>query len=127
MLSFPYQLDATGDLFPVIPISVTSGNQRQEIFALIDSGAAISVFQSEIADVLGIDILKGKQVFLGGITGRIRGYIHNLEIEVGKIKLFCPVVFSKEYVASFNLLGREKFFEKFRITFAEKKKRVELE
>ena len=41
-------------------------------------------------------------------------------------KFTCPIIFSREYLASFNLLGREGFFAKFVITFEERKRKVVL-
>ena len=127
MPSFPYQLDALNQPFPSIPLSIIYKDKRREVFALIDSGATISVFRPDIADSLSIVISSGKKVFLGGVGGRIKGFIHDLEVDVGGQRFLCPVVFSREYFAPFNLLGRDAFFEKFRIIFEEKKKQVILE
>ncbi len=99
---------------------------KKEFYALIDSGATISVFRAEVADELGIDIEGGKEIYLGGVGGRIKGYIHKIDIETAGKKFRCPIVFSKEYLVSFNLLGREAFFPKFTIIFEEKENFVEL-
>lgn len=127
LLTFPYKTDAQGNYFPVIPLSLKFGNKKKEFFALVDSGATISIFRSEVADSLGINVTSGKETYLGGVGGRIKGYIHNLEIEIAGKQFMCPVVFSYEYLVSFNLLGRASFFEKFRITFEEKKNSLILE
>lgn len=124
---FPYRKDAKGNIFPIIPLSVESAGKKREFLALIDSGATISVFQAEVANSLGIDITHGKEIYLGGVGGRIKGYIHELIIEIANRKFSCPIVFSHEYLVSFNLLGREEFFKKFRIIFEEKKNLLALE
>lgn len=123
---FPYKKDARGAFFPIIPLSFHFRNKGKRVFALIDSGATVSIFRSEVADALGVTIEDGKEIFLGGVGGHIRGYIHNLNIEVARKSFVCPIVFSREYTVSFNLLGREAFFTQFAITFEEKKQRVEL-
>ncbi|MFH1955791.1 MAG: hypothetical protein ABIJ36_02675, partial [Patescibacteria group bacterium] len=59
--------------------------------------------------------------------GRIKGYIHKLEVEIAGKRFICPVVFSYEYLVSFNLLGRDAFFKQFRIIFEEEKNLLALE
>ena len=127
LLSFPYKRDAQGNTFPVIPLSLKSGSNKKEFFALVDSGATISIFRVEVADSLGIGVNSGKAIYLGGVGGRIKGYIHKLETEIAGKTFVCPIVFSYEYLVSFNLLGRAAFFEKFRITFEEKKNHLILD
>lgn len=94
---------------------------------MIDSGATVSVFKEDLAEQLDIVIESGKETYLGGVGGRIKGYIHKLEVEVAGKKFLCPIVFSHEYTVSFNLLGRESFFRQFKIVFEEKKNLLTLE
>ena len=123
---FPYRKSVHGEYFPVIDLLAYYGSTFARTFALIDSGASISVFRSEVADQLGLVIEKGKSTYLRGITGRIEGYIHTLRFTVGGKTFTCPVVFSHEHLVSFNLLGRDGFFERFQITFDEKRHVVRL-
>ncbi len=123
---FKYHYNGEG-YFPVIPFYVSAGGKQLKLRALIDSGATISVFKDEVAEQLEIEIESGKEIYLGGVGGRIKGYIHELNLEIVGKKLFCPVVFSREYLVSFNLLGREAVFNQFKIIFEEKKKLLKLE
>lgn len=123
---FKYHYNGEG-YFPVIPFYVSAGGKQLKLRALIDSGATISVFKDEVAEQLEIKIESGKEIYLGGVGGRIKGYIHELSLEIAGKKLFCPVVFSREYLVSFNLLGREAFFNQFRIIFEEKNNLLKLE
>ena len=125
--TFSYRNDPLGNLYPIIPVSLEFGKIKKEFFALVDSGATISIFHSEVADSLGINIPKGKETYLGGVGGRIKGYIHKLKVEIAGKKFLCSIVFSHEYLVSFNLLGRQEFFKRFRIIFEEKKNRLKLE
>lgn len=124
---FPYTSDPKRNIFPIIPLALTFAGKKKEFYALIDSGATISVFRAEVADSLGLIIEKGKETYLGGVGGRIKGYIRPINIEIAGKNFNCPIVFSREYLVSFNLLGRESFFPKFRIIFEEKKKQVQLD
>ncbi|OGG29805.1 hypothetical protein A2973_00335 [Candidatus Gottesmanbacteria bacterium RIFCSPLOWO2_01_FULL_49_10] len=102
------------------------GGKRFRSQALIDSGATISIFGEETAETLGIEIEKGEKIMLGGVGGRIVGYVHTLRARIAKKEFVCPFVFSREYLVSFNLLGREGFFEQFQITFDERRRTVRL-
>jgi len=124
LLNFPYKTDAQGNSFPVIPLSLKFSNKKKEFFALVDSGATISIFRTEVAESLGIDVSNGKEIYLGGVGGRIKGHIHKLEVEVAGKQFTCPIVFSYEYLVSFNLLGRAAFFEKFKIIFEEENNKL---
>ncbi|MBU1326528.1 retropepsin-like domain-containing protein [Patescibacteria group bacterium] len=103
------------------------GKKRVRSQALIDSGATISVFGEETAETLGVEIEKGEKTVLGGVGGRIVGYIHKLRVRIAGKDFLCPIVFSREYLVSFNLLGRQEFFKKFKIIFEEKKNLLKLE
>lgn len=127
MIVYPYQSTDQKNFFPLVPLKVLSRKKFVDTFALVDSGATISIFREDIAKQLGIKIEKGEKTYLGGVGGRIKGYIHKLEIRAAGKKILCPVVFSYEFTVSFNLLGREAFFKRFRIIFEEKKKVIKLE
>ncbi|MBI2611364.1 aspartyl protease family protein [Candidatus Gottesmanbacteria bacterium] len=124
--TFKYHYNGEG-YFPIIPFYVSVSGNQLKLRALIDSGATISVFKDEIAEQLEIEIESGKEIYLGGVGGRIRGYIHELSLEIVGKKFLCPVVFSREYTVSFNLLGREAFFRQFKIIFEEKQSLLKLE
>ena len=110
--------------FPTIPLVLLKGRQRVRSLALIDSRASISIFRTEVAEKLGIDIESGEQRIMTGVGGKIAGYLHKVKIRVAEKNILCPVIFSKKYKASFNLLDRQGFFDKFIITFDEKRKHV---
>lgn len=124
---FPYQRNSQGLYFPIIPVSLSFRSKKTDTLALIDSGATISIFKSDVAETLKINIERGEEIYMGGVGGRIKGFIHQLEMEVANRRINVPVVFSYEYLVSLNLLGRQSFFERFKITFDEKKKRIEVE
>ncbi|MBU4299469.1 retroviral-like aspartic protease family protein [Patescibacteria group bacterium] len=118
-------LNKNNNWFPVIDIILCGPKRIRTFKALIDSGATFSVFRAEVAKFLGIEIGKGKEIYLEGIGGRILGYLHNLKISVdGKNFFRCKIVFSSEFNVSFNLLGRDNFFLPFIISFLEKNKKI---
>ena len=127
LTTFPYRQNPEGLYFPIIPIRIFHKPILINSTALIDSGATISVFRPDVASDLNLKIETGKEIFLGGVGGRIKGYLHKLKIEVSGKNFVSPIVFSYEYFVSFNLLGRQAFFEKFRVCFDEKSKKIILE
>ena len=127
MKIFPYQENSVGSFFPVVDIFVSKMVRTARIFALVDSGATMSILREDVAEQLHISIENGRETYLGGVGGRIKGYVHTLEVEIAGKKFLCPVVFSREYTVSFNLLGREAVFKQFRIIFEEKKNLLTLE
>lgn len=127
LFNFPYQKDAKGNSFPLLPLTLSFKGGKKDLFALVDSGATVSIFRSEVAEALGIKIEEGERIYLGGVGGHIKGYLHHLKIEVAGKIFICPIAFSHEYTVSFNLLGREAFFKQFKIIFEEKKNLLTLE
>ena len=126
LIVYQYYFNGQGH-FPIIPILFFIGDKRVRSLALVDSGATISIFGEETADSLGIKIENGEKTILGGVGGRIVGYIHELRVRVAGKEFICPVVFSREYLVSFNLLGRQEFFKRFKIIFEEKNNLLKLE
>jgi len=127
LITYRYRQTPDGLSFPIIPFRIYHQKKIADSSALIDSGATISIFKKEVADSLGIKIENENEIFLGGVGGRIKGYLHKVKIEVAGKTLQIPVVFSYEYLVSLNLLGRDSFFEKFRVCFDEKSKKIKLE
>ena len=126
MIRFPYTTRRDRK-FPIIPVTLIGRTIEIDTDALIDSGANISVFREEIADCLEIIIETGQEILLHGLGGRIVGYIHEVKLRVDKEEFPCRIVFSKELTVGLNILGRESFFEHFKITFKEKDKEITLE
>ena len=125
-MDFPYTAKAERQ-YPLVDIALSKGRKCLAVKALVDSGASFSVFRAEIAEFLGVSIEKGKAFYLEGIGGRILGYLHVLNARVGSKSFRCKIVFSREFTVSFSILGRDNFFEKFLITFDEKKKNIILQ
>ncbi|RLG88573.1 MAG: hypothetical protein DRO18_01165 [Thermoprotei archaeon] len=122
--AFPYVL-YRGRFYPIIPV-VIEGKERIVVYALVDSGATISLFHMSIAEDAGIDLKDAEQVYLAGIGGYVRAYIKKqvrVAIE-GFESITIPIAFT-EYIASdIAILGRQGFFETFEITFREWEKKL---
>ena len=112
---------------PIINVEVIGPKGSLQIRALVDSGASISLFNAQIAEIIGIEFKKGKRVELSGIGGKIRGYLHKIPILVNDKRFECKIVFSSEIFENVNLLGRGNFFLPFLITFNERDRKFFLQ
>ena len=122
MIRFPYA-DLRGRKFPVIPLFIKKKNILRTQ-ALVDSGANISLFDKSIAEYLEVHIKAGKKISLQGIGGKISAYVHPVSISVATMEFTIPVAFCERIDLSFNILGREGFFEKFLVCFDERRREI---
>lgn len=109
---------------PIIPIKVGGGSRIIETEAYVDSGASISAFHTTIAELAGIDYKQGKIVYPRGTAGHIKAYEVEATFTIGKTEFKCNVLFSKELTTKFSLLGLQGVFDRFRITFDNKNKKI---
>jgi hypothetical protein len=123
---FPYRLRRQ-HLFPIIPVTLSHQKRIFRTEGLLDSGANFSLFSAGIAEYLDISLETGKPIDLVGIGGRIRGYRHIVDLAIESVSFKAVIVFSAEFTSAFNLLGRDNFFEQFRVTFDERGKSVILD
>ena len=126
-MNYPYQKDISGVHYPLIDLLISYKNNSTRLFSLVDSGASISIFRPEVALMLGLKIETGKKIEMGGVGGKISGYLHQLRLDIAGKILSAPVVFSHQYEVSFNLLGREEVFKHFQIIFEENKLQTRFE
>jgi len=120
---FPYL-----DREPLIPLEIrkTDGNWL-EFYAYVDSGAGYSVFHSDHAEVLGINIYKGRKINLTvGDGSEIPAFVHKLPVRFAGKKFIAEISFSPSLGIGTNILGIKSFFDNFKICFNSKKQQVEI-
>ncbi len=114
-----------GRLLPIILIRL-KGKEWVKFRAFVDSGAGYSVFQAEIAEILGLELEKGDKGYLTvGDGSQIKIYFHKIFVEVADRRFKATVAFSRHLGIGFNIIGRKDIFERFKVCFDEKKKIVE--
>jgi len=104
---------------PLIPIQIQGPKGKWEGYALIDSGADRSLFNFEIAKIIGLDIFNKQIEYFGGIGGtRIPAYLHPIRLQ---ILGFSEVIETRAGFADSPgigaILGQEGFFDAYRIKF----------
>lgn len=115
---------------PTIPILLKGRAVTSiEVYALIDSGADISVIPKALAEVLNLD-LSGEEEVSYGIGGEIK--VKNTKMEIvlkkgiEKYNFVIPVQVVLTGEEPPILLGRLGFFDKFVISFDETKQKIKL-
>ena len=117
-LVFDY-VERRGRPYPLVPVTLRA-REELTIYALVDSGAVVSLFPEDVANAIGLDLSKGETLYLTGLGGYIKGkHVPNVEVVIGAFRLRIPVVFVPYTPIELAVLGRKGFFEAFEITFRE--------
>lgn len=87
--------------------------------AVVDSGSPWCVFQSDVGEYLGIDIEKGTEDTLSGITRGVPepAYFHKVQIYVEENWIITVVAGFVKKLSVAAILGRNGFFDNFHVRF----------
>jgi hypothetical protein len=96
-----------------------NGDRHKDVVSLIDSGADVCLFHSDIGRMLGIDIEAAPELAFQGVSGvREVAYLHRVDLVVrGLNSITLDVGFTNSMAAGTGLLGQHGFFEQFQINF----------
>ncbi|MEB3779066.1 MAG: retropepsin-like domain-containing protein [Desulfurococcales archaeon] len=112
-------VERRGRPYPLVPVTLRA-REELTLYALVDSGAVVSLFPEDVATAIELDLSKGEALYLTGVGGYIKGkYIPNVEVVIGAFRLRIPIVFVPYTPIELAVLGRKGFFEAFEITFRE--------
>ena len=125
----PGQLNTDGRFTkrPIVEVTIERQGQRRKFLALIDSGADQIIMPTAIAEIFGIDRQTcPRRAVIGVSMERIYGFVGHLSlhIEHQREAFDAPVVFIDADIPV--LLGREGFFNHYRINFDQKHNTFEL-
>jgi len=113
---------------PTIPVTFIGPEDSIDIMAILDSGADISVLPMEVGEQLGLDLAKNRSP-CSGIGGEVDTAENHVRVRISQghenYTFEIPVKVVLDPKASIPvLIGRDGFFEKFEITFDEKRARI---
>ena len=101
-----------------VQIALTSPNapRTKRFEALIDSGAARTLFHADFLSYLGLDLAAGELEITQGIGGSERTYLHEVALYIpgGPVKIKAAF---KDKLPVAGLLGMQGFFEFFNVSF----------
>jgi Aspartyl protease len=128
-MKFAYKRFANGIERPIIPIIVRNPATQQSVryLALVDSGADECIFAGEIGELIGLDMLGGREQTVSGVVaGQTRPYyVHDVEIEVGGSSRRVSVGFMPDLSSNgHGLLGQTGFFDLFSFVKFERPKGI---
>ena len=100
-------------------IKLTYAGQSIEVRAKVDPGAAVCLFSHEAGRALGIPIEQGIPKRLGGLTGTLDAFGHEVTLQTGDIVLQSLVYFAKYPNLPRNLLGRQGWLRNLRLAIVD--------
>ena len=128
-MKFSYKKYNPQVLRPVIPIEILRKNISVPYEVLVDSGSDTNIFDAQLTEILGLDLLSGKRAEVAGVTGEAEVfYVHELDIKVGG-HLFknTAVGFLKNIGQyGYGIVGQKGFFDIFVVKFDLVKEEIEL-
>lgn len=89
-----------------ISINLVNGDQIFRVDAKVDPGVSVCLFSHEVGVKLGIPIEQGIPIRLGGMTGTLEAYGHEVILQTGDIAFQSLVYFAKYPGLQRNLFGR---------------------
>jgi len=113
---------------PYLVVRLINGYRHKDVISLVDSGADVCLFHSDIGRMLGIDIKAAPKLAFQGISGvREVAYMHCIDLVVrGLTTITLDVGFTSSMAVGTGLLGQRGFFEQFQISFQLKQKSFEV-
>jgi hypothetical protein len=107
-----YEDDADG-----IPLRVvlTYASRELEVTAKVDPGAAVCLFSYEDGLDLGVPVEQGIPIRLGGLTGTLDAFGHEVTLQTGELVFQSIVYFAKHPGLPRNLLGRQGWLRNLRL------------
>ena len=117
----------------MIDVEFINGSKRFTVKALLDSGADSCAISSDMATALRLDTGGERGVSLG-VTGSVESVIRTLNIRLSvahesynlKVPVRILFVDERDSGSFVPLLGRSELFDRFKITFDQKKSRIML-
>jgi hypothetical protein len=125
--TFPYACHLKGDLSccicddPIVPITLHFAGKKFRTDGLIDSGCSVTHANTEVAELMGLDLgicVETESIGIGGKNNAIKAYLTEIEFEIeGMGEPFRgPILFTENLPYSV-LLGQDNFFDKFDVLF----------
>lgn len=119
-MEFEYKRLKSGQYRPIIPIELEYKDKKTRILSLVDSGADVCIFPSEVGEYLGIDIESGKEVPVQGVVEGAKSsyYLHPMLLGVsgGGDKYSSQVGFMPNLSKQgYGILGQLGFFENYKV------------
>ena len=98
-----------------IPTEIGVGNQRVELIARLDTGAAHCIFERRYAEELGLDVESGRPQRFRTMAGFFLAYEHEVTIHTLGVEFQSGVFFAQDLGFNRNFLGRAGWLDRLRV------------
>lgn len=98
-----------------VRVALSSGEFDAQVFAKVDTGAAVYLFSREIGLQLGLDIEQGLPIRLGSLLGTLDAFGHEVSLHTGTLSFPTTVYFAKDPGLPRNFLGRRGWLRNIRL------------
>jgi hypothetical protein len=104
---------------PYVIVRLINGDRHKDVISLVDSGADVCLFNSDIGRMIGIEIEAAPRLAFQGVSGsREVAYLHSVDLVVrGLNAITLEAGFTNSMAAGTGLLGQRGFFEQFQVNF----------
>jgi hypothetical protein len=102
-----------------IPTELSIGNQKVELIAKLDTGAAHCIFERRYGEELRLDVEAGRAQRFRTMAGSFVAYEHELTIHTMGIEFQTAVFFAQDSGFTRNFLGRLGWLDRVRIGIIE--------
>lgn len=115
-ISFSESLSYADDVEGIsLPVVLSFGGRSREVYAKVDTGAAVCLFKREIGEQLGVDVDRGIPIRLGSLAGPIDAFGHEVVLQTGQLVFDTTVYFAKYPGLRGNFLGRQGWIRNIRL------------
>jgi hypothetical protein len=98
-----------------VPVKLGVGEQRIELIATLDTGAAHCIFERRYAEELGLDVESGRAQRFRTMAGSFVAYEHEVTIHTLGIEFSAAIFFAQDSGFNRNFLGRSGWLDRLRI------------
>lgn len=98
-----------------IPTELQVGDQKVEMIARLDTGAACCIFERRYAEELGLDVESGRPQRFRTMAGSFVAYEHAVTIHTLGIEFSSVVFFAQDPAFNRNFVGRSGWLDRVRL------------
>lgn len=98
-----------------LPVELKVANERVELIARLDTGAAHCIFERAYAERLGLDVESGRLQHFRTMAGSFVAYEHEVTIHTLGIEFAADVFFARDSAFNQNFLGRAGWLDRLRV------------
>ena len=113
---------------PYLIVRLAHSTKHKDVIALVDSGADLCLFHSDIGRLIGIDVESGSELAFEGVSGATAtAYLPRVSLTVRGVRsITLDIGFTDSMAVGTGLLGQQGFFEQFQINFELHEKNFEV-